>query len=209
MNWVWENRTWLFSGAGITVLVCVVWLIRHFWLAQKETAPGQSLVMAKVENSTLTNSPVAVGTNFFQTINVTNQMKEDLEGDPDYLRNPTQEEITQRIDAALPFDKAKVEENYLGLAVRWKINLQSVEKSFHGEPGVWTVAAKGVGAVFSGIIVFDVPELNYPRLKIHPSTRPLEVAGIISKITAGGLTIRLRDARVFFPDDAQTRTKNT
>jgi len=200
MNWVWENRTWLFSGAGLTALACVVSLVRRFWLAKKETAPGHAPVMAKVEKNTMTNSPVAIGSNISQTINVANHLKEDVNASPKYMRNPTHQEIIKRIDDALPFDKTHTEQNHIGLHVRWAVELRGVESSKSSEPGVWAVSAKSVDTIGPSLVLFDVPGSIYPRLKIHPSNRPLEVEGIISTIMVGGLTIRLRDAKVFFPE---------
>jgi hypothetical protein len=67
MNWLWENRTWLFSGVGVSALTALVWFVRRLWVPAKQpsiTAEGA----ATIENASLVGSPVAMGPNISEVI---------------------------------------------------------------------------------------------------------------------------------------------
>jgi hypothetical protein len=200
MNWVWENRTWLFSGAGITVLACIVWLVRRFLIAQPKATLDKHGVIASVHASASPNSPVAVGANISQTIIVSGHNEAASKSTVAYLHEPSPINIIDAIQEARPFDKDRIVENYIGLAVRWSITLESVEKSWTDKPGFWHVSGRSGKNGQISLVIFEVDESKYPRLKILPAKHELEVEGIISKITLGGHSIVLTEARLFFPE---------
>jgi hypothetical protein len=63
-SWVWQNKEWLFSGAGITVLVIVWWLVRRLFARGK---PSMGLVPG---SSSASNVAAAQGVNISVSPNV-------------------------------------------------------------------------------------------------------------------------------------------
>ena len=38
MHWLWDNRQWIFSGAGVTVFIALFYFVRHYFLSASNTA---------------------------------------------------------------------------------------------------------------------------------------------------------------------------
>lgn len=68
MNWLWENRSWLFSGAGIAAVTLLIWLVRHLRTVALHPKSEGVTAGARIENASLFASPIASGSNISQTI---------------------------------------------------------------------------------------------------------------------------------------------
>jgi hypothetical protein len=70
MSWFSDNYKWLFDGVGGAVALALVGFVFHRWFQSKQEQGGQvAQTTLKVEDSSVTNSPVAAGSNITQTVN--------------------------------------------------------------------------------------------------------------------------------------------
>ncbi len=99
MNWVWENRTWLFSGAGIALVSVVVWLIRHFYT----NPPTPRRVSSIADTPPITGVSVPV-----VPLVQTNS-------------HPTPIEIREHLKDLPPYQQQEAASHYAGLPVRWRM----------------------------------------------------------------------------------------
>ena len=63
MHWLWDNRQWVFSGAGVTALVALFYFFRHYFLPPSNPATTSVAVSAGGD------VVVATGSKIQQTVN--------------------------------------------------------------------------------------------------------------------------------------------
>jgi len=197
VNWIWENRTWLFSGAGIAALTLLLWFVRRLRTAGLRPRSENYTEGARVENASLSGSPIASGSNISQTVqNIFSPISPTIAA-PIGETHPTPDEIREHIKSLPPYGQLEAAENYAGLPVHWRMRLYGVDKEFNETCSVnMKVSLTDFLAIYC-----DVRTIDCPRLRVAKRGTPVEVSGVIERVQAEGLVITLRDARLVFLDE--------
>ncbi len=70
INWISQNRTWLFDGvAGVVLVAAVGWFIRRVLHSKQESVRGEVAANSTYGNASVTSSPVGSGTDVAQAVN--------------------------------------------------------------------------------------------------------------------------------------------
>lgn len=189
---------WVFSGAGLFAVGAVGKAVygRH---VKKQDEKSRSLTpstenhsLAVIESpgslilaAPITDSPVAVGNNINQTIEVHHHHAGEVQKEEWTLTKPTQVEILREIKAALPFDQEHASQKYVRLNVVWKVSFSAISQH---------------GAFFYVITTpFEegkyIPTVNFVLSEVTPEIRSARqgsvflVRGTIEQVDA--ITIRL------------------
>ncbi len=197
MNWLWENRTWLFSGAGVALVSFLLWLVRRLRTTAPSPRSESAASVASIENALVIASPIASGSNISQTVQ---NIFPSSSPPPDTRigeTHPTPEEIREHIANLPPYGQAEAAEHYVGLPVRWRVRLSTVERD-SGE--MCTVTLNISPARFLSVVC-KVRTSDYPRLRVAKQDTPIEVSGLIERIQSAGLIIKLRDVKMIFLDE--------
>jgi hypothetical protein len=113
MDWIWQNRAWLFDGIGATIVGgLIVWAIIRFLSASREQPRGSAVEVRADHGASLTGSPIANGSNITQTINIGAVSVPTTSPALDYRSDPTPQDILRQIRSAPPFDQARITKNY-------------------------------------------------------------------------------------------------
>jgi hypothetical protein len=69
MNWIINNKEWLFSGLGITIITLIFWFLRHYFKEKPE----------RTNKQTIGNIQSKGNVTVYQTINNNNNLKDQIE----------------------------------------------------------------------------------------------------------------------------------
>ena len=188
MNWIWENKTWLFSGLGVAL---VLGILRYIFKPSSHGTTNQSSTIRDVANSSLMGSPIATGSNITQ--NVTIAGPSGAQASPEFHSALSANEIIKQIKSLPPYQQWQAGKNYEGLKVSWPTSLLSVKPDGH----VHMLYGDGLPRTASIIAGVNISENS--RLKISHEDTKLQVTGTIESIEAYG-AIYLRDATITFRD---------
>ena len=101
LEWLSNNKEWLFSGIGITLLGLVYLGINKFLMGRENMKIGHK----------------------------TDQLSEINSHEKDTPLNMTPSELVHAIDDVPPYQREEVAKHYVGLLVRWKGELRSASPS--------------------------------------------------------------------------------
>ena len=195
MNWLWENRTWLFSGVGVAALTALIRFVRRLWVPAKQ--PSRTAEIAAIENASLVDSPIAIGSNISQVIHVPSEAARPTAGISP--TQPTPEKIRSEIEGLPLYLQRDAEKNYVAVAVRWRVLLRHISRQ-SSDNDICDVALSVPGEPGS-VIFCEVRTSECPRLRSAKEETLIQVAGFIQEVRMAGLTIRLRDANLTFLDE--------
>jgi hypothetical protein len=122
----------------------------------------------------------------------------------DFRLTPTPLDIYKAINTVTPFDQARIAENYLGIPVRWRVSLDSLSTDKESDVVGLHSSVNNKLAVYCSVSV-----AKYPLLKIANIGDPLEVTGIIERISMAGMLTVLKDAEITFLDNDVQSQKQT
>ena len=199
MDWIWQNRTWLFDGIGATVVIgLLLWLFKRLFPPHANSKAGNEAHALVGRDASFVASPIASGTHITQIINMAGAQNAQTASRLEFRSEPTPRDIFERIAVALPFDKERAAESYEGLGVRWRGRLSLVwtEGSSQGARNV--LLRPEESGHQSQAILFSANVSEVPRLKIAGLLELLEVRGTINHIDEYGLVIRLKDVQIDF-----------
>jgi|HubBroStandDraft_2_1064218.scaffolds.fasta_scaffold407407_2 hypothetical protein len=197
MNWVLDNKTWIFSGVGCLALgglvKAVVWLLRR--RAQTPT-PGDVSATA-ITSSSMIGSPVATGSNISQNVSI-NIVKQTPPTPDGYSPRPTPQEIFAQLSKIPVFQQGDAARAYVGIKVRWRGTFEAMD-----EVQRYDVTDEGAThfvflATGHSLIKVPVDIEQLPRLKVTHTGVPMEVRGTIVR---AGPAILLNNATLAFVDD--------
>lgn len=145
INWILENKEWLFSGIAVTTLVAIFFLVRKFMFGSKTTA-------SQVDYS-LNQIPVSPP----QTSVLTKLVELDL------LK------ISKEIESLPPYQLKDARKHYIGLRFRYTGRLLSAEKH---DKGKIRFMLESLNLAGRPLIFGTVSEDKNPQIKIaHKGTR--------------------------------------
>jgi len=196
MNWVWANKEWVFSGAGVALLGLL------YKLLLKSRPADNSGHVSTGRNSPMFGSPVASGSNISQIINITTEPPSS-QSPPTKVHpeKPRPDEIHAHLESLPVFQRKAAKESYVGLKVRWPVSLvdlQELPQVLRSRPEhshtLVTRSTKGQE------IDADIDIENFPRLKISHCGAPLRVSGTIKHTGITGMTYRLENVEIEFEE---------
>lgn len=197
MNWLWLNKTWVFSGVGVAVLA---FLARLFFRAR---GFGHYAQVSADRNSSVLGSPVASGSNISQIVNIGTTYSPVVQPNPTYSDRPTPTEIGKQLLALPVFQRKAATSSYLGLKVRWRVKLSALDQisPYQRKAASSTDPTHDLTAVDEGwkTVRMYVDIERFPRLKISHEGTAMEISGTIEYVSdAGG--VRLRDVDISFEE---------
>lgn len=170
-RWIAENKQWLFSGIGVTVIIGGIRVL--IWARSRGAAPSRA-VDGVVQPAVSANVPEKTPT------------------------SPSGNEIAITVDQAPPFQRDQIGSNYVGLVVSWPVIVFSVLPSDHGRCIVTLAYGR---ETWGAKITVVVNIADYPRLKTahdaltaerNRNTRIVHgwIDGRIVKCGSGGMEIQ-------------------
>lgn len=163
IDYLWNNKEWLFSGIGVSALVALIWIGRKILGSRRQprsqTSGAPQPVSSEGEQSDLALSPM---------------------------------EIVKEIKSRPSYQQENAANHYVGLKVRWKLNVISVRRQDEKENTVRLFC--NVNDNYPWITVYDVSLTKHPELKILRDGTKLWVSGAIASVQ--GHDIELRNADI-------------
>jgi len=187
INWICENKTWLFSGTGVAVVSGIAFLVKHLW-SHKKT--GQHHSGETKKNQLALNNATEVGQSV--TINQYNQISTNQDT-CSLSKTPTQSpqlsrgliyaptDIMAKIKSSPPYRRDDICNDYIGVSIRSHGTYHSLHKKYNDNEIVCIDILDG-GAFMSPTICFEVSIADYPDFKTMPKGTPLCVEGQIKGI---------------------------
>lgn len=180
VDWMIENKEWLFSGVGIAVISGIVWLVRK--------------ILRKIRENSAVSEGVDEGKSLVGGSGILEGKAEQEDNKGAYRLNPSPEDIFENIESRPPFQRNEAEKHYEGLKVkRWAVALQSVFESHDGKYQVH-LRPRGNGKTVSCLV--DIH--RYPEVKIVDEKTRLWISGIIKYVDSDSGEITLSDASLEF-----------
>jgi hypothetical protein len=196
MNWLWDNKEWVFSGAGVAIFG----LLYGFFFRPRPAA-NSSQVSAD-RSSAVLGSPVASGSHISQVVNIVTaaHSPSPLTANA-YSDKPGPDEIHAHLESLPVFQRKAVKESYVGLKVRWPVtlsDLQELPPALRWKPDhTHTLVTRSAAGPE---IEADINIETFPRLKISHHGTALRVSGTIKHLGITGFTYKLDDVEIEFDE---------
>jgi hypothetical protein len=201
LDWIWQNRQWLFSGAGISILAFLLWIAKNLRASKMPTyaanvaplkdgllSPPSSEPVGKLPSSSSPQAEISLGR----------------------FTKPTPHEIKAAITSLPPFQRRAATRAYEGLKVRWLTEFSYVQQDGYERgraerlgnmdeiPWLVTLQYRQQQPYTSEMVsCYGVSPSAYPQLKIMHERTPIVVSGTIRFV---GLAIDLIDVVLEFPE---------
>ena len=161
IDFIIENKEWLFSGIGVTALTVIFLLIRHVFQSKKahQSKPTKQKIDEKEQVDTTDHKDNSIG----------------------YSMHPTPKEVADEINSTPLFQQKDAEKNYIGIKVRWDVSLSLVHSGSNNNVEL-TCEFKG----YSRFVNIKTNLEKYPKIKILKRGQKITVYGEIIKIDASG-----------------------
>lgn len=170
IDWIWNNKEWIFSGIGVAVILGVASFSARF--IRRRSTQAQ-LPTGVVLQTVIDSSPAGPGFDSPATSSIA----------PDSVLNAvTSAPLLQQPDIA---------KHYCGVRVDWTGTLISARKRKEGEVSLLIRCGSGSSAP---AVSFDINPNDYPGLGLLQREDPIRVSGIIDGIQYE--IIDLKDVRL-------------
>jgi len=178
IKFIWENRTWLFSGIGVFILAYLYKSLKHLHTGKKSemSEDDQAPMGRKIEQNNHEEVP-----NLYPIYRVD-------------ARPLSAKEIISIVKGAPLLQQSDIKSHYCGIRVRWVGKLVSMKPS----EGKTVRILINCGEEFHdySFSSFDVSRIDYPGLGLLKEGDRLEVEGTIEDIDLP--IIKLKNARIAF-----------
>jgi hypothetical protein len=181
LDFLWDNRSWLFEGLGVVVLVGLSgFLYRRFFMKDQPT-PSHVTVVQVIESSK--SSAAAHPTQ--GSIELTRVTR---------LSPLSFDEILAALKDAPPLQVEAIGERFNGITVQWRTQIYSIEKV--SKDTVRLTLHFGPGK--PGLIFCEVALNEYKELAYLKKESPVTVQGVVER--TGEKSVTLKNAELFFTD---------
>jgi hypothetical protein len=186
LNWIMNNKEWLFAGAGIILIVEIYKLFMNNLNKKESKVP--------VDASVQVNTHVSPNINVSPSIHIN---LKDVDLDPQNnaalkkangQTSLTATEIGERLANLPPFQKEDALKHYIGLSVDWEMDFSSAKKN--GEDLVRVILNNSGKFSFAS---FSVKLSEYPEIKVMLKAKKIRVQGKINSIDSGATWFELED----------------
>lgn len=183
LDFILDNRSWLFDGLGVVVLVGLVGFFYRRFFGKDQPAPSHITVLQVVESGK--SSAVA---NRVQDITEVTKVTR--------LSPLTFEEILAAFKDAPPLQIDAIGERFKGVTVQWRSQIFDIKKGSKDT----VYLSLHFGPEKPGVIICEVPLDKYKELAYLKKESPVTVQGVIEK--AENRSVTLKNAELFFTETA-------
>jgi hypothetical protein len=182
IDWLWNNKQWIFSGIGVTVIIAAVALGR--WLVKQYPRP-----LIRSRRRDVGMHPL-IPPEYLPSTAPTQPPETDRMRAQRALRVMpiTFAEIFAAIDAAPPLERDAVAARYRGIAVQWSTWLRSARGTGRDDE----VAVRLVTSESIRTVACTVRLSEYPELRVVLQETRIQITGRIAGVDL--LNIELEDA---------------
>jgi hypothetical protein len=175
LQWIADNKQWLFSGIGVTLILGIFYLVRRLFnrktnvLLQSTVAPPpaeQTPLQSIVTPSLAEQTPVAP---------IRPVIRLDIAA------------IEKEIESRPPYQRKEVRQNYIGLRFEFTGQLNSADPLDNGQIRIFLQKSPGQYP----FVVGEVAENKYPELKVMHQGTKLTVQGTLTEFSSH--VVRLND----------------
>jgi hypothetical protein len=177
IKFITENKEWLFSGIGVTILIALLAIAKKFLLKKQNTE------IKRVIDVSPTNSPAKEGEHPIIPV----ERKSTL----------SFSKISEMIENAPPLQRDDVRKNFVGIKVSWDTYLKNASKSENDIVKLY-LAPGSIGSDLLYTISCTVSLSDYQELRILPTNAKIRIEGEIKD--ADIYVVQLINVRLFFFD---------
>jgi len=169
MDWLINNKEWIFSGVGIPVLVGLIGLIRHSGQRKShEQSRSLEVIPQKIPVSVL----------------IANER----------ISPVTPDDIQTSIESAPPFQQKAVAQRYIGQRIEWNTELCSAEQ----QGNLVRLQLRAIGSSYPFYVWCNVKFDDYRELAVLPAEAHICINGAITRVSSSN-SVNLDNARLTFP----------
>ena len=177
MNFLWENKEWLFSGIGVMVLLAIY---RIYKAIRNRNRIKRNLTIENVNPDIPNKSSRNTQNGESKAISL--------------LKNTMPHEIIEAIDSLPLLQRRDAAKHYIGMTVSWRLPLSDISEE-GCKPHFVSIYLSGRSETFSGTLVcFEVSREEYSGLGLLKKHDIIEVEGRINSVDS--LSIFLSDAKI-------------
>ncbi|MDP2224455.1 hypothetical protein [Nitrosomonas sp.] len=181
IDWVINNKEWVFSGVGIPALGTLFWVFRY--LGQRK--PQGSLLITQIEQS---RSPGIIPQEIPVSVPIAMHRTSPV----------TPNELQTSILSAPPLQKKVVAERYISQRIEWDTELSGAEQQ-GSLVRLYLSAVKGPDSKYPHPVFVwcDVKLDEYRELTVLPEKAHIRINGTITEVSLP--SVRLDNASLAFP----------
>ena len=180
LNYITDNKEWLFSGVGVVVLFALVpWVLRLVSRVRSQTGRGTAIQASANESMEHLDQVAARRTDHLLPSPLTR------------LASVTFDQIMEARAAAPPLQQQEVANRYVGLTVQWEMQLFSASKRDNDT----VYLSLDFGPRSYGLIRCEVRLADYRELNVLPKGHPISIIGEIAGVDAN--VVRLSNVQLF------------
>lgn len=153
INYLWNNKEWLFSGIGVTAVLAIIWFIRRVF-------PRKNVNQFEPDENPQGR----------ETTRISQSMPNSVSA----------QAIIEDISSRPPYQQEECSRHYVGLKIRWKVNVVSVSPQETDRNKVNLHCNHG--GSYPWVYARNVSLTAHPELKIIKSDSPIWVSGTIERI---------------------------
>ncbi len=165
LEFIKNNKEWLFSGAGISILTALFLIVRHIFAKKTKSTTSKEL---QIHEPKRTNDEKTSKDNV-------------LPSSSEYSAHPSPGEIAQSISDLPPFQQNTAKENYIGINICWDLTLSLV---YSKEEDIVSLMCQSKG--YSRYVGVEISLNRYPQIKVIHKDQRLIVYGEIKDIESSG-----------------------
>lgn len=181
IDYIENNKEWIFSGIGVTVIVGIA---RQFWkFIAKQSGGGTAQVIVMSDPEQVTKNEAA---------SVKYPQEQYLPAHITRISPITYNDINAAFDAAPPMQRDAIAKSYEGIYIRWKTSL--FDASPYGEHEARLILEVDKNKMKAVNCIVRIEE--YKELGVMPRGASITVVGRIKEIDE--LSISLDDVHLYF-----------
>lgn len=177
IDWVINNKEWVFSGVGIPVLGTLIWVVRYFGQRKSRGSVSiESRFPVTVPQEIPVNVPIAI----------------------ERISPVTPNVIQASIESAPPLQQNAIAQRYVGQRIEWDTELSDAKQQDNlVRLQLRAVREPGAEYLLPFFAWCSVKLDDYPELAILPEKTHICINGTITDVSIG--SVKLDKARLIFP----------
>jgi len=183
LGFLWDNRSWLFEGLGVVVLVGLSgFLYRRFFMKDQPTPSHVTVVQVNESSKSSAVAHLTQGSTELTKVTRLSPLSFD--------------EILAALNDAPPLQVEAIGKRFKGITVQWRTQIYSIKKDSNNTVSL----ALHFGPQKRGLIFCEVALDEYKELAYLKKESPITVQGVVEKVDEKSVT--LKKAELFFTDVA-------
>lgn len=183
LDFLWDNKAWLFEGAGVAVVVGLVTFLYHRVRRKLPGSPSHITVVQVVEANKQSATASRASESAVQLTKVTR------------ISPLSFQEILEAVKDAPPLQVEAVGERFKGITVQWNAQVFRIEKTTNEKVRLTLhFGPDKPGLIFCEVLLSQYKELGYLKKEA-----PVTVLGVVERTAES--TVTLEDAQLFFTSE--------